>query len=181
MFKETSSTTKTRVVFDGSGKSSTRLSLNNILQVGPTVQPDLYLIVLRFRLHQVCFTADIEKMYCQILIHPQDGDLQRILWRYNIEEPIKEYRLSTVTYGTSSAPFLATRCLKKLADNNQYQHPRASQVLSNNFYVDDLLSGTSSVQDAIELQREISTLLETSGFTLRKWASNNPTFLRNIH
>jgi len=60
VFKETSATTKTRVVFDGSSKTSNGLSLNDILQVGPTVQQDLYSIVLLFRTNQVCFTADIE-------------------------------------------------------------------------------------------------------------------------
>jgi hypothetical protein len=53
-----------------------------------------------------------------------------------------------VTYGTSSAPFLATCCLKKLADDNQCQYPRAAQVISNDFYIHDLLSGTSTVEDA---------------------------------
>jgi len=128
----------------------------------------------------MCFTADIAKMYQQINVHPQDRDLQRILWRYSSDEPIQEYNLNTVTYGTSSAPYLATRCLKKLADDNKCQHPRAAQVLSNDFYVDDLLSGTSTIEDAIKVQQEISSLLQTAGFTLRKWASNHSTFLDSI-
>jgi hypothetical protein len=114
------------------------------------------------------------------VIHPQDRDLQRILWRYSSEEPIQEYRHTTVTYGTSSAPFLATRCLKKLADDNQAQYLRAAQVLNNDFYVDDLLSGTSTVKEAIRLQQETSSLLQTAGFILRKWASNHSTFLDTI-
>ena len=180
VFKETSTTTKTRVVFDGSAKTSNGLSLNDILQVGPTVQPDLYSIILQFRTHQVCFTADIAKMYRQIKVHPQDRDLQRILWRYSTEEPLQEYNLTTVTYGTSSAPYLATRCLKKLADDNKVQYPRASEVLSNHFYVDDLLSGTSSLKEAIKLQQDLTSLLQTAGMTLRKWASNHPSFLKSI-
>jgi hypothetical protein len=179
VFKETSSTTKTRVVFDGSSKTSNGLSLNYILHVGATVQQDLYSTVLWFRTHEVCFTADIAKMYRQIVVRPQDRDLQRILWRYSSEGPIQEYRLTTVTYGTSSAPFLATRCLKKLADDEQ-QYPRAAQVLNNDFYVDDLLSGTSTIEDAINMQKEISSLLQTAGLTLRKWASNHSTFLDTI-
>jgi hypothetical protein len=119
-------------------------------------------------------------MYRQIVVHPQDRDLQRILWRYSSEEPIQEYRLTTVTYGTSSAPFLATRCLKKLADDNKNQYPRAAQVLSSDFYVDDLLSGTSTIEDVIKMQKEISSLLQTAGLTLRKWASNHSTFLDTI-
>jgi hypothetical protein len=75
-------------VFGGSSKTSNGLSLNDILQGGATVQQNLYLIVLRFRTHQVCFTADIAKMYRQIVVHSQDRDLQRILWRYSSEEPM---------------------------------------------------------------------------------------------
>ena len=146
----------------------------------PTVQHDLYSTVLRFRPHHVCFTADIAKMYRQINVNPQDRHLQRILWRYSSDEPIQEYNLTTVTHGTSSAPYLATRCLKKLADDNRCQYPITAKVLSNDFYVDDLLSGTSTLQDAIRLQQELSTLLQTAWFTLRKWASNHPTFLNYI-
>jgi hypothetical protein len=98
-------------------------------------------------------------MYRQIIVHPQDKDLQRILWRYSSEEPIQEYKLTTVTYGTSSAPFLATRCLKALADDNKCQYPRAAEVLSNDFYVDDLLSGASTIEEATKMQQELSSLL----------------------
>jgi hypothetical protein len=105
-------------------------------------------------------------------------DLHRILWSYSSEEPIHRYRLTTVTYGTSSAPFLATCCLKKLADDEQ-QYPRAAQVLNNYFYV-DLLSGTSNIDDAIDVQNELSSLLHTAGLTLRKWTSNHSTFLDTI-
>jgi hypothetical protein len=52
-------------------------------------------------------------------------------------------------------------------------------VLNNDFYVDDLLSGTLTIEDAINMQKEIS-LLQTAGFTLRKWASNHSTFLDTI-
>jgi hypothetical protein len=119
-------------------------------------------------------------MYRQIVVHPQDRDLQRILWRYSSEKPIQEYRLTTVTYGTSSAPFLATRCLKKLADDNDQHYPKAAQVLSNDFYVDDLLSGTSTIEEALNVQKELSALLQSVGLTLRKWASNHATFLDTI-
>jgi len=155
VFKETSATKRTRFVFDGNVKTSNGLSLNDILQVGPTVQQDPYSIVLLLKTHQVRFTADIQKMYTQIYVHAQDRDLQRILWRYSSDEPIQKYNLTTVTYGTSSASYLSTRCLKKLADDNKCQHTRAGQMLSNDFYFDDLVTGTSTIEDAIKVQQEI--------------------------
>ena len=58
-----SATTKTRVVFDASAKTSNGLSLNNFLIVGPTIQDKLFGHLLRFRMHAYVLTADIEKMY----------------------------------------------------------------------------------------------------------------------
>jgi hypothetical protein len=52
--------------------------------------------------------------------------------------------------------------------------------LSNDFYVNDLLSGTSTSEEAIKMQQELSSLLQTAGFPLRKWASNHSTFLDTI-
>ena len=72
VFKSSSSTTRTRVVFDGSCRSSNGLSLNDTLLVGPTVQQDLCSIVFRFRTYQIAFTADIAKMYRQVRILEDD-------------------------------------------------------------------------------------------------------------
>ncbi|XP_060861476.1 uncharacterized protein LOC132938548 [Metopolophium dirhodum] len=114
VIKDNSITTKLRVVFDASATGSSGMSLNNIMLKGPTVQPTLHSILLRFRTHTFALTADVEKMYRQILVHPDDCKLQRILYRSSPSETLKEYTLRTVTYGTKSAPYLATRCLSQL-------------------------------------------------------------------
>ncbi|XP_029162976.1 uncharacterized protein LOC114934493 [Nylanderia fulva] len=54
---------KLRVVFDASCKSSTGISLNDVLMIRPTIQQDLVSILLRFRTFAYAFTADVEKMY----------------------------------------------------------------------------------------------------------------------
>ena len=109
VLRENSSTTKLRVVFNGSLRTSTGISLNDCLHIGPKLQQDLDAILLRWRTHAFVFAADIEKMYRQILIHPDDRDYQRILWSYQGKP--QEYQLCTVTYGLASAPFLALRVL----------------------------------------------------------------------
>ena len=53
-------------------------------------------------------------------------------------------------------------------------------MLSNDSYVDVLLSSTSTIADAIKLRKEITSLFQTAGFTLRKWTSNYSTFLDSI-
>ena len=61
--KESSTTTKIRAVFDASAKSSSNISLNDILLVGPAVHSPLIDMLLRFRLHRIPLTADVSKMY----------------------------------------------------------------------------------------------------------------------
>ncbi|XP_025833280.1 uncharacterized protein LOC112905329 [Agrilus planipennis] len=146
--KETSTTTKVRVVFDGSLKSDTGLSLNDTLMVGPTIQDDVFSLIVRFRTHKYVLTADIEKMFRQINVHENDTNYQKILWRNSPDEPVQTFKLNTVTYGTASAPFLAVRCLKQLAVDESTKFPSASLVLANDCYVDDLLTGTSTLEDA---------------------------------
>ena len=135
------------------------MSLNSILAVGPTVQQDLLSLVTRFRTYQVALTAGIAKMYRQVRMHDEDINLQRILWRKDPSEPIQIYQLKTVTYGTSSASFLATRCVLQLAAHEEHNFPHASRLLRNNFYVDDLLGGAETVEEAIKLRQELQLLL----------------------
>ncbi|XP_046808376.1 uncharacterized protein LOC124420211 [Lucilia cuprina] len=112
-----STTTKLRVAFDASCKTTTNVSLNDILHTGPRLQEGLFNILLRFRKHRYVFSADIEKMYRQIRISEADRKYQIIFWRWNPDETIKTYAFKTVTYGTASAPYLAVKCLQKIADN----------------------------------------------------------------
>ncbi|XP_055623543.1 uncharacterized protein LOC129766972 [Toxorhynchites rutilus septentrionalis] len=112
VIKQTSSTTKLRVVFDASCKTSSGIALNDALLTGPVIQEDLRSIILRCRTKQIMLVADVEKMFRQIIMDENDMSFQSILWRTNTEEEIGTYELSTVTYGTKPAPFLETRTLK---------------------------------------------------------------------
>ncbi|XP_055615150.1 uncharacterized protein LOC129761453 [Toxorhynchites rutilus septentrionalis] len=181
VLRPTSSSTKCRVVFDASAKSSpTALSLNDVLMVGPVVQSDLYSIVLRFRKYRYVFSADITKMYRQILVAPEDRTYQRILWRESPSDPLRVLQLNTVTYGTASASFQASRCLMKLAEDEAAETPSAARVQQEDFYMDDALSGADTIDDAVDIQQQLQKLLSKGGFTIHKWCSNSEEFLSNI-
>lgn len=175
-----STSTKLRVVFDASAHNSSGSSLNDIMHTGPTVQSDLFSILLRFRLHKYVLKTDIEKMYRQIWVNKEDRNLQLILWRENVNQPIQTYQLNTVTYGTRAAPYLATRCLVKLADEYQNQYPYGASSLRRDFYVDDGLIGADSIPEALIIQQQLIEILRTSGMKLKKWCSNNKALLNNI-
>ncbi|XP_058816948.1 uncharacterized protein LOC131680246 [Topomyia yanbarensis] len=180
VFKESSTTTKVRVVSDASCKTSSGFSVNDKQLVGPVVQEDLLSIVMRFRTHPIAIVADIEKMYRQIQLHPKDRPLQRILWRSNRDDPLISYELQTVTYGFASAPFLATRTLLQVAQDEGDKYPASVDAVKQDFYVDDFLSGADDVQSAIRLRQEVSAMLTSAGLPLKKWASNSSEVLAQV-
>ncbi|XP_055623776.1 uncharacterized protein LOC129767178 [Toxorhynchites rutilus septentrionalis] len=179
-YMEESTTTKLRVVFDASAKTSTGFSLNEALLVGPVIQDDLLTIILRFRTYPVAVVADIAKMYRQILLHHDDTTLQRIVWRFKPTDPVECYELQTVTYGLSPSSFLATRTLEQLAVDEGESHPIGALALRKSFYMDDFIGGAQSVAEAIELRNELTDLLAKGGFSLRKWASNKLDVLEGL-
>ncbi|KYN27424.1 hypothetical protein ALC57_03188, partial [Trachymyrmex cornetzi] len=115
VLRETSSTTKLRVVFNASCKTTNGTSLNDHLLVGPKLQQDLPAILLRWRQWRFVYAADIAKMFLQILVNNLDTNFQRILWRPSCDTPITHFRLLTVTNGLAPAPYLAMRVLKQLS------------------------------------------------------------------
>ena len=56
-------------------------------------------------------------MYRQVLVHPADENYLRILFRSNLQDSVKTYKLNTVTYGTTCVPFLDIRTLHQLDDD----------------------------------------------------------------
>jgi len=84
------------------------------------------------------FAADIQKMYRCIDVHPEDTQYQRILWRAE-DGNIKTHALSTLTFGTASAPYTAIRVIHHLTQDEKDSFPRAAEVLKKEIYVDDTL------------------------------------------
>ncbi|XP_054285929.1 uncharacterized protein LOC129002275 [Macrosteles quadrilineatus] len=119
-------------------------------------------------------------MYRQILVHPDDQKYQLILWRNNSSQDLSTYQLATVTYGVNSSPYLAIRTLHQLAKDEGEAFPAAAQVLTSNTYVDDIIAGADTVEDVLELQSQIISLLSRGGFELRKWSSNAKELLQAL-
>lgn len=98
-----------------------------------------------------------------------------------MEDPLKTFRLNTLTYDTKPASFIATRCLQELAIQNANQFPEAAKIIQNHFYVDDLLTGDDSLEKLIMLRDQVVKILNQGGLVLRKWASNHPALIPNTH
>jgi len=180
VIRDGSSTTRLRVVFNASSITSNGTSLNDHMLTGPKLQTDLAAVILRWRQYRYVYSADIAKMYRQILVDPRDVDYQRILWCDADVGCVREYQLLTVTYGTASAPFLALRVIRQLVQDEGQAFPLAVPVLQDNIYVDDVLFGADDIPLLLRTRDQTCALLNRGQFQLRKWSSNSPRLLDSI-
>ncbi len=171
-FKDSSTKTKVRAVFDASAKSTNGVSLNDTLEVGPNLYPLLPDVIIRFRCHRIGVSADISKMFREILLHTDEKDLHRFVMR-NTEGKIQDYRMKRLTFGVKSSPYLATQVIRHLAETHLQSHPEASQAVLEDFYVDDFLSGTETVEEADSLRKQLCHLFSQAGMTLQKWRTSS--------
>lgn len=69
---------------------------------------------------------------------------QKILFRQNPDESVKDLAPDTITYGTTCASFLAIRALYQMSKDKGAQHPITAAMLKKDFYVNDLLTGANT-------------------------------------
>ncbi|XP_074107213.1 uncharacterized protein LOC141532660 [Cotesia typhae] len=180
VLKQNTNSPKIRVVFNGSKNTSSGLSLNDIMHTGPNLLINIFDVLITSRRHRFFFITDVAKMYRQVLVHPDDRHLQQILW-FNPDGDITPYMLTTVTYGTRAAPYLAVRALLQLVNDEGHRFPLAVEPLTQGRYVDDI-SGGADTQDLLQqIANQTEELCMAGGFPLAKWASNHPKLKQLNH
>ena len=85
-----------------------------------------------------------------------------------------------MTYGTASAPYLATRCVQQLAEGESKGFSLSPETLTNNYYVDGSVCGANTLEDALILQKELIALLGQGGFHLRKFCASHSNTLEAV-
>ncbi|XP_077996706.1 uncharacterized protein LOC144450013 [Glandiceps talaboti] len=172
--KKDSTTTPIRIVYDCScTPSKDTPSLNDCLQTGPTLLNDLTAILLRFRLNNIAIVSDIEKAFLNVRLDQSDRDFTKFLWLSNPNDPeslFKVYRFKSVLFGAVCSPFILNAVVKTHLETHAEKW--ASNDLSENMYVDNVVTGTEDAQEARKYYTDANEIMQTGGFKLRSWSSN---------
>lgn len=180
IIRQDKTSTKLRAVLDASCKTTTALSLNDVLHSGPNLQGDLFTIILNYRLFAVALSADCKQMFLQIGVRPADQRFQRILYRFSVGEPLIVYQYSRVCFGLKSSPYHALRTVQQLIDDDGDHFLLARDIASNSIYMDDIVFSLRSIDTAVVATQELINLFKGGQFDLVKWTSNSQTVLDHI-
>ena len=173
-------TTKTRIVFDASATYKGE-SLNQTIDQGPKLQQQLTNVLLRFRKNPVALVCDVAEMYLRVEIAEKDRSYFRFLWRDMDKNKVPAiYEFSRVVFGVNCSPFLAQLVAQEHARQLSEQFPLASDTILKSTYMDDSMDSVDSVNDGVELYRQMSELLGQADMHARKWLSNSDEVLKNV-
>ena len=169
VIREGSSSTKIRPVFDCSAKSYNGKSLNDLLCTGPSLNPDLVAVMLRFRRWPIPLSGDVIKAFLQIHVNPKDRNVHRFLIKIN--NIIIHMRFTRVPFGNTSSPFLLNAVVK--FHLSRFPQSDLLEELREDIYVDNYLGGADTEEEAIQKYEQASTILASAGLQLSKWNTSS--------
>ena len=175
VIRQDRTTTKLRIVFDGSAKCGRdEVCLNDCLMQGPNLVQCIASCLINFRTRNYAFSADLEKAFLQILIKLEHRDVLRFLFPIDPLNPlsqVKVYRFKVVIFGANSSPFhLAAVIVKHLHIHVKDKHTR--DTLLRGLYVDNLFQTRNSPDQLVNLFHECRYLFFGAGMNLRSWRSD---------
>jgi hypothetical protein len=178
--KRTGEVTKRRIVFDASSHEKGSPSLNDALETGPNVLPEMPL--LRFRLYPKAVVSDGSQAFLQLCLNENDRDLTRFLWYhvnldghgdYQVTEEVITYGFTRLPLGLSSSPFLLSATLRELATLHREEYPLAATLVDKSTFMDDFAVSVEEENQAIAVYYELTSLLKLTSLPLSKWATNS--------
>ena len=168
-----SDTTPLRIVYNCSardGKGSP--SLNDCLIKGPSLTEKLGDVLLKFRVNDYAFCADISKAFLRVGLQPADRDYVRFLWFRDPHHPeagLDTYRFASVLFGSTSSPFLLMATLDYHLNRSDSPF---KDLIAKSFYVDNLQGTMSDETELLQFYKEANKQMDKANMPLRTWVTN---------
>ena len=112
-------------------------------------------------------SADIEEMFLQVGVIPEDKPSLRFLWREDPASEIAVYQYVRHIFGSKDSPTCANYALRRTATDNKETFPEAARSVLSNFYMDDYLELSLTVEEATRKAKDLVTLLSLGVFKLK--------------
>ena len=167
--RATAESTELPIVYDAGAPS-----LNDCLHTGPSLQNKLWSVLVRGRFNPVAITGDLQKEFLQVMVKETDRDSRRFPWRRDEQSPLETLRFTRALFGLASSPFLLGGVIKMHLNHWEKKEPELVAKIRKELYVDDLISGSTTVCKTRELKDKTTAISLDACFNLHKWHSNVP-------
>ena len=177
VIREDKATSKIRPVFDGSARGRYGPSLNDCLETGPNLNPDLFAVLMRFRLKRIAWIADIEKAFLNIALPEEDSNAVRFLWTKDPTDPTAPkiaLRWKRVPFGLNCSPFLLRATILKHLNSHRANCRDLINDIEAQLYVDDLLGGAHTVEEAVKAIHNTRDIFGEAKLKMTKWTTSSP-------
>ena len=176
VIRDNAESTKMRIVYDCSARQTLKEPyLNDLLETGPSLQPLIFDILLKNRMHKFCLTGDVKKAFLQIKVDSQDQDTQRLFWYSDLQQrQVVPYRFTRVIFGSAPSPYILGATLAKHLNQYKEKYPETVKQLIQNTYVDDVQWVADDEKVLFRFKEESTMIMAEGGFSLHKWHSNVP-------
>ena len=164
-------TTKIRPVFNCSLKTKKEFpSLNEAAYPGIDLMGSILKLLLYFRTNKIVLLSDIKQAFLMIRLKEEE-DRNRFCFFWKVDNRLITYRYKTIVFGYTSSPFILNFVMKHHAET--FPEDKCREILSNNFYVDNLLITGNDVDELKQIYDLSFNRMLLGGFTLRSWNSNS--------
>ena len=169
VWNSNSLSTPCRPVFDASMPTSSGFSMNDILPKGKNNMNRLLSIFLRWRIRKKAYHTDFQTMYNKVLLSVEHWCYQLYLFNNDLDPDVEPSIkvIKTLIYGVKSSGNQAERGIRETANLQKLEYPRQHEVINEDVYVDDCLSGENSIEEANQITYDLATVLNKGGFSLR--------------
>ena len=140
--------------------------LNGMLLTGPDLLANIVGVILRFRQKMFPISADIESMYKQVSVRPQDQKFLRFLWGTDYPEM---YKCVRHVFGAKCLPTCVNHALQTCSKDHPSDYPSVQRLVHKNFYKDDFYLSTDIISEAIQHIEDLRFLLQKDSFNLSKY------------
>ena len=151
------------------------VSLNSSLLTGPDLLCNLTGLVMRFRQGTVAVSADIEAMFLEVKVKPEDQPFLRFRWTKNGQQITYQY--TSHIFGATDSPCVACYAVQRCAADHAHSRPEIQRIISEDIYMDDLFTTFDTGDRATFIAEELRNTLVLGGFNSTKWSANNLNFL----
>jgi hypothetical protein len=173
--------TKWRIVFDASAHEKDSPSLNDALEMGPNLLPELFAILLRFTLGPKAIVGDIRQAFLQLQLEDKDRDLRRFFCyriirddgHYQTSDEVVCYRFTRLPFCLTCSPFLLSAAVTELPTKHEDEFPLASILVDRNTYMDDFAARKEDDNDVVTVYYHLAALMRKFSFPMGKWVSNS--------